>query len=82
MLERLVEHMAAQEGITEILKEEQPLEWVVGVNTYRMRLLRRCVDENDRVGHSEANGHVRDPGLNCVHYCCRNFQFIKDDYGE
>ena len=28
MLERLIEQIAAQEGVTEILKEAQPLEWV------------------------------------------------------
>ena len=37
MLERLVEQMAAQEGITEILKEEQPLEWVGRMNSIRSR---------------------------------------------
>ena len=33
MLEKLVKQMAAQEGITEILKEEQPLEWVSRMNS-------------------------------------------------
>ena len=37
MLERLVEQMTAQEGITEILKEEQPLEWVGRMNSIRSR---------------------------------------------
>ena len=37
MLARLVEQMAAQEGITEILKEEQPLEWVGRMNSIRSR---------------------------------------------
>ena len=37
MLERLVEQMVAQEGITEILKEEQPLEWVGRMNSIRSR---------------------------------------------
>ena len=37
MLERLIEQMAAQEGITEILKEEQPLEWVGRMNSIRSR---------------------------------------------
>ena len=33
MLERLVEQMAAQEGITESLKEAQPFEWVRKITT-------------------------------------------------
>ena len=37
MLEKLVKQMAAQEGITEILKEEQPLEWVGRMNSIRSR---------------------------------------------
>ena len=37
MLKRLVEQMAAQEGITEILKEEQPLEWVGRMNSISSR---------------------------------------------
>ena len=37
MLERLVEQMAAQEGITENFKETQPLEWVCRMNNIRSR---------------------------------------------
>lgn len=37
MLERLIEQMAAQEGITESLKEAQPLEWVSRMNSIRSR---------------------------------------------
>ena len=37
MLERLIEQMAVQEGITESLKEAQPFEWVGGMNSIRSR---------------------------------------------
>ena len=37
MLEKLVEQMAVQEDITEILKEEQPLEWVGRMNSISSR---------------------------------------------
>ena len=37
MLERLSEQMAAQEGITESLKEAHPLEWVSRMNSIRSR---------------------------------------------
>ena len=37
MLDRLVEQMAAQEGITERMKEAQPLEWVGRMNSIRSR---------------------------------------------
>lgn len=37
MLERLSEQMAAQEGITESLKEAHPLEWVSRMNCIRSR---------------------------------------------
>ena len=37
MLERLVEQMAAREGITESLKVTQPLEWVSRMNSIRNR---------------------------------------------
>ena len=37
MLERLIEQMAAQEGITESLKEAQPFEWVGRMNSFRSR---------------------------------------------
>ena len=37
MLERLIEQMAAQEGITESLKEAQPFEWVGRMNSIRSR---------------------------------------------
>ena len=37
MLERLIEKMAAQEGIKESLKEAQPLEWVGRMNSIRSR---------------------------------------------
>ena len=33
MLDRLVEQIAAQEGVTESLKEAQPLEWVQKITT-------------------------------------------------
>ena len=38
MLERLIEQIAAQEGVTEILKEAQPLEWVGRMNSIRSRV--------------------------------------------
>ena len=37
MLERLIEQMAAQEGITESLKEAHPLEWIGRMNSIRSR---------------------------------------------
>ena len=37
MLERLIDKMTAQEGITERLKEAQPLEWVGRMNSIRSR---------------------------------------------
>ena len=37
MLERLIEKMSAQEGVTERLKEAQPLEWVSRMNSIRSR---------------------------------------------
>ena len=37
MLDRLVEQIAAQEGVTESLKEAQPLEWVGRMNSIRSR---------------------------------------------
>ena len=37
MLEKLVKQMAAQEDITESLKESQPLEWVGRMNSIRSR---------------------------------------------
>ena len=37
MLERLIDQMAAQEGITESLKAEKPLEWVGRMNSIRSR---------------------------------------------
>ena len=37
MLERLIEQMAAQEGITESLKKAQSLEWVSRMNSIRSR---------------------------------------------
>ena len=37
MLERLIVQMAAREGITEKLKEAQPLEWVSRMNSIRNR---------------------------------------------
>ena len=37
ILERLIVQMAAQEGITESLKEAQPLEWVGRMNSIRSR---------------------------------------------
>lgn len=37
MLDRLVEQMAAQEGITERMKEAQPFEWVARMNGIRSR---------------------------------------------
>ena len=37
MLERLIEQMAAREGITESLKEAQLLEWVGRMNSIRSR---------------------------------------------
>ena len=37
MLERLIAQMAAQEGITESLKEAHPLEWVGRMNSIRSR---------------------------------------------
>ena len=37
MLERLIEQMAAREGITESLKKAQPLEWVGRMNSIRSR---------------------------------------------
>ena len=37
MLERLIEQMEAQEGITESLKEAQPLEWVGRMNNIHSR---------------------------------------------
>ena len=37
ILERLIEQMAAQEGITESLKEAHPLEWIGGMNSIRSR---------------------------------------------
>ena len=33
MLERLIDQMSAQEGITESLKEAQPLEWISRMNS-------------------------------------------------
>ena len=39
MLERLIEQIAAQEGVTEILKEAQPLEWVGRMNSIRSRVI-------------------------------------------
>lgn len=38
MLEKLIEQIAAQEGVTEILKEAQPLEWVGRMNSIRSRV--------------------------------------------
>ena len=38
MLERLIEQIAVQEGVTEILKEAQPLEWVGRMNSIRSRV--------------------------------------------
>lgn len=35
VLERLIEQMVAQEGVTESLKEAQPLEWVGRMNSIR-----------------------------------------------
>ena len=37
MLERLIAQMAAQEGATERLKAEQPIEWVGRMNSIRSR---------------------------------------------
>lgn len=37
MLERLIDQMSAQEGITESLKEAQPLEWIGRMNGIRSR---------------------------------------------
>ncbi len=37
MLERLIEKMTIQEGITESLKKTQPLEWVGRMNSIRSR---------------------------------------------
>ena len=37
MLERLIEKMTTQEGITESLKEAQPLEWASRMNSIRSR---------------------------------------------
>ena len=37
MLERLIEQMTSQEGITEGLKEAQPLEWTSRMNSIRSR---------------------------------------------
>ena len=37
MLERLIDQMSTQEGITESLKETQPLEWVGKMNSIRSR---------------------------------------------
>ena len=37
MLERLIEQMAAQEGVTESLKKTQPLEWVGRMNNIHSR---------------------------------------------
>lgn len=37
MLERLIDQMSAQEGITESLKEAQPLEWISRMNSIRSR---------------------------------------------
>ena len=37
MLERLIDQMSAQEGITESLKEAQPLEWINRMNSIRSR---------------------------------------------
>ena len=37
MLERLIAQMTTQEGITESLKEAQPLEWVSRMNSIRSR---------------------------------------------
>lgn len=36
-MERLIEQMAAQEGITESLKEAHPLEWIGRMNSIRSR---------------------------------------------
>ena len=36
--EKLIEQIAAQEGVTEILKEAQPLEWVGRMNSIRSRV--------------------------------------------
>ena len=38
MLDRLVKQMAEQEGITEQLKVEQPMEWVGRMNSIRHRV--------------------------------------------
>ena len=38
MLDRLVKQMAEQEGITEHLKAEQPMEWVSRMNNIRHRV--------------------------------------------
>ena len=38
MLDRLVKHMAKQEGVTERLKVEQPMEWVGRMNNFHHRV--------------------------------------------
>ena len=38
MLDRLVKQMAKQEGVTEHLKAEQPMEWVGRMNNIRQRV--------------------------------------------
>ena len=37
MLEKMIAQMAAQEGVTESLKAENPLEWVCKMNNIRSR---------------------------------------------
>lgn len=59
MLERLVEQMAAQEGITEIMKEEQPLEWVGRMNSIRSKaeeVILHDVILTPRISSSPING--------------------------
>ena len=45
MLERLIVQMAAQEGITESLKEAQPLEWISRMNSIRSRAEEIIMDD-------------------------------------